>query len=187
VARWQNGHAVCLYRRASHHGHDLDRIDLLAVILSLRPKDCQASQHRAWGRILVRGSTSRVGLAVRDQKGELFCPPAVEYSESRISRTPCDSHDARNHVRSLCSCTCTSHRILGRSQSSEPFAYMPWRSASRAQAPPRRRFPAVYFLFETAARLSIDMYEPHLRGCCLRSGSGRVESLHAGRRVADDA
>jgi hypothetical protein len=42
------------------------------------------------------------------------------------SRTLCDSHDIRYHVSSLCSGTCTSHWILGRSQSSEPFAYMPF-------------------------------------------------------------
>jgi hypothetical protein len=119
-----------IYRQTSQHGHDHDHIDLLVVLLLLRPKDCQVSQHRAWGGILVRGSTSRVGLALRDQRGELSCPPVVEYGESRISRTPCDSHDARHHVSSLCSCLCTSHWILSRYQSSEPFAYMPLSLAS---------------------------------------------------------
>jgi hypothetical protein len=160
----QKGHTVCLYRQASQHGHDSVRIDLLAVILLLRPKDCQASQHRAWGRTLMRGSTSCVDLALRDQKGELFRPRSssmVSRGSRPESRTLCDSHDIRYHVSSLCSGTCTSHWILGRSQSSEPFAYMPRRSTSQAQAPPRGRFPAVYFLFETAARLSINMYEPH--------------------------
>jgi hypothetical protein len=143
----QKGHAVCLYRQTSQHGHDHDHIDLLAVILLLRPKDCQASQHRAWGRILVRGSTSRVGLALRDQRGELFRPQSssmVSRGSRLESRTFCDSHDARHHVSSLCSCPCTSHWILGRSQSSEPFAYMPFSLPSPSTAKTevfRRAFP----------------------------------------------